>query len=92
VSNRAAFILFPLLLLTFGLSAQDLANIKNQKPFQISGSIGGSYIATITNDSNRIPMPSFWNANVMLNVNIYGVSIPLSAVLTNGNISFYKTI
>lgn len=91
MSNRAAFILFPLLLLTFGLSAQDLENIKNQKPFQISGNIGGSYIATITNDSNRIPMPSFWNANVMLNVNIYGVSIPLSAVLTNGNVSFYNS-
>jgi len=88
MKHRAAFIFFPLLFLTIALSAQDLTNIKDLKPFHISGSIGCSYTATITNDSNRVPMPNFWNANANLNIEVYGISIPLSAVVTNGSMNF----
>ncbi|HNW99345.1 MAG TPA: hypothetical protein PKK00_13125 [Bacteroidales bacterium] len=86
--KKILFALLPFLLLTTVIPAQDLANIKNEKPIHISGSIGANYTATITNDSNRVPMPGFWNANANVNISIYGISIPLLAVVTNGSIDF----
>jgi len=84
-------ILFPLIILLFvskiSSNAQDLENIGKQKPFQIHGGFGFNYTGTFTNDSNRVPMPSFWSANLNLNASVYGISIPFSAVLTNGKLS-----
>jgi len=69
------------------VSAQDLEGISKQKPFKISGGVGLNYTSTSTNDSNRIPMPAFWGANLNLNVSVYGISIPVTAVFTNGKVS-----
>lgn len=84
-------ILFPLfffsMIFHLSVSAQDLENIGKQKPFQIHGGLGFNYTGTFTNDSNRIAMPDYWSANLNLNASIYGISIPFSAVLTNGKLS-----
>ncbi len=85
--NKITCLFIPLLLFQFSLSAQDLENISKQKPFQIHGGFGLNYTGTYTNDSNRIPMPNFWSANLNLNASLYGISIPFSAVLTNGKLS-----
>lgn len=80
------FILFSFFSIVL-LVAQDLENIAKQKPFQLHGALGFNYTGTMTNDSNRIPMPNFWSANVNLTASVYGFSIPFSAVLTNGKMS-----
>lgn len=69
------------------LSAQDIEQIGQQKPFTINGGVGLNYTATITNDSNRVPMPAYWGANLNLIMNIYGISIPVTAVYTNGKLT-----
>lgn len=83
--------IFPLFFFLFAFlvyaKAQNLENISKQKPFQIHGGLGFNYTGTYTNDSNRVPMPSFWSANLNLNASVYGISIPFSAVLTNGKLS-----
>lgn len=74
-----------LLLFMAGIAAgQDLAQIKNQKPVTFNGALSLGYTATSSSDTNRVPMPSFWNASLNLNISLYGVSIPLMAVVTNG--------
>ncbi len=70
-----------------GISSQNIENIGQQKPFTINGGIGLSYTSTITNDSNRVPMPAYWGTNINLNFSIYGIQIPLSAVYTNGKLT-----
>ncbi len=67
--------------------SQNIENISKQKPFSINGGVGLSYTSTITNDSNRIPMPSYWGTNINMNVSIYGIRIPLTAVYTNGKLT-----
>lgn len=85
--NKIISILFLSLLFYIFGTAQDLENIGKQKPFQIHGDLGLNYTGTYTNDSNRIPMPNFWSANLNLNASLYGISIPFTAVLTNGKFS-----
>ncbi len=69
------------------ISGQELENIAKQKPFKISGGFGFNYTSTNSNDSNQVPMPAYWGANLNLNLSIYGISIPVSAVLTNGKVN-----
>ncbi len=64
--------------------AQDIETIAKQKPFHISGGVGANYSYLFTNDSNRVPMPGFWNVNLNLNMEVYGISLPLTAMVTNG--------
>ena len=81
-------LLFVSVMFQLSLSGQDLETISKEKPFTIHGGVGLNYSHIFTNDSNRIPMPMFWNVNVNLNMTVYGISIPLSAVLTNGKFNF----
>lgn len=68
--------------------AQDIEHIGKEKPFQINGGVGMDYAYTFTNDSNPLPMPAFWNAHLNLNLTVYGISIPVSALITNGKFEF----
>ena len=79
-----------LLLLQFfvcGAIGQNIDLIGKEKAFHINGGFGFNYTSTITNDSNRIPMPAFWSANLNVNLDIYGFAVPLSAVITNGKVN-----
>ncbi|MEI6124047.1 MAG: hypothetical protein WCQ95_10525 [Bacteroidota bacterium] len=73
-----------IMLMSVSAFGQDLEHIAKQKPFHVSGGVGAGYTHMFTNDSSGVPMPSFWNVNLNLNFSIYGVSIPLSAMITNG--------
>lgn len=66
---------------------QSIENIGQQKPFVINGGVGLSYTATLTNDSNRVPMPAYWGTNINLNMKLFGIQIPLTAVYTNGKLT-----
>ncbi len=74
-------------LFVVNIQAQDMAKVGKEKPFSISGGLGFNYTTTIANDSNRIPMPQFWSGNLNVNLSVYGFSIPVSAIITNGKVS-----
>ena len=80
--------IFLLILLTqliiTGSFCQNIDMVGKQKAFHINGGVGFNYSSTITNDSNRVAMPNFWSLNMNLNIDIYGLVIPFTAVLTNG--------
>lgn len=62
-----------------GLRAQDLATIKDQRPYDHSGSLniqGGPYL--YTGDGNPRNQPWFWNANGQYTARVYGWDIPFS--------------
>ncbi len=69
---------FLLLLHAFSLSAQDLGNIKKQKPFTISGSIGASANFYQSNEPIAARPPFAWNLYGNFTPTIYGVALPLS--------------
>jgi hypothetical protein len=64
--------------------SQNIENIGKQKPLRISGSIGGNYSSTFTNDTGRAPLPSSYNFNANINFDVFGFSVPLTVVLSNG--------
>lgn len=64
--------------------SQNIDNIGKQKPLRISGSIGGNYSSTFTNDTGRAPLPSSYNINANINFDVFGFSVPLTVVLSNG--------
>ena len=84
---KTLFLSVCLLLMNSIATAQDIENIAKQKPFAITGGFGLNYTSTSSSDSNRIPMPVFWGANLSLNLSIYGISIPVTAVFTNGKVN-----
>ncbi len=88
-NRKPASLLFVILLMLepFLLMGQDLTTIKGKKPFKITGGYGINFSSTATNDSNRVPMPSYWAANLNLNFSFYGLEIPVSAIFTNGKVS-----
>jgi hypothetical protein len=64
----------------FQLSAQDISNIKYQKPISYGGSIslsGGPYVHF--GDGVARNSPFWWNFNTAFQVSLYGWSIPFSA-------------
>lgn len=83
--TRKIFILIILAqLIISGSFCQNIDMVGKQKAIRINGGIGINYSSTLTNDSNRVAMPNFWSLNMNLNVDIYGLAIPFTAVLTNG--------
>jgi hypothetical protein len=68
-----------LLMLSLSVSAQDLSNIKETKPFKMSGNISlGSFFYNANGiDSRQQPFGYSLGAN--LNFNIYGIAIPFYA-------------
>ncbi|MGV9012787.1 MAG: hypothetical protein ACOH13_09360 [Flavobacteriales bacterium] len=68
-----------LLLASSTIQAQDLSDIKGQKPVQFSGSAtlqGGPYLYSGDGDPRNLPW--FWNANGNVNVALYGWQLPFS--------------
>ncbi len=86
---KIRFFLFAFTLLFYGqLSAQDIENIKSQKPFAISGTLG----ASLTFYSATHKQPSHENFSWLLNgspvVSIYGVTLPFSFAVSEQNRDF----
>ncbi|MCO5287596.1 MAG: hypothetical protein M9898_14385 [Chitinophagaceae bacterium] len=72
----------------FGLHAQDLTNLKEQKPFHLSGSIGAGTDYYSSNEPDMTRDPFSWNLNGNLTASIYGFSIPLSFVVNQYSTSY----
>jgi hypothetical protein len=66
--------------------AQDLGDLHG-KALGVSGSIGASYMSTITSDTGRAPLPSSYSFDANINLSVYGFSIPLTAVFSNGRVN-----
>jgi hypothetical protein len=82
------FVLYILtLLLALASNAQDIGQIGKTKALTVSGGVGLSMSSISASDSNRIPMPFYWNFNTQLNFSLYGLNIPLSVIVTNGKIN-----
>ena len=72
------------LLLPLRAEAQDLANLKNAKPFTINGGIGLSSIFYNANGIEDRQAPFSYGVNANLNMSLYGVlSLPFSFVWYN---------
>lgn len=67
---------------------QDLANLKNEKPVSVSGSLGGSFLGYSASGIAARRDPFFWQLNGTLNISLYGVDIPLSATFSQLNRRF----
>lgn len=70
------------------LSAQDLGNLKKNKPLQISGNLGlgGMYTAAQGIEARRTPFS--WYVNGSPTLNLYGITIPFSFVWSEQERSF----
>src|SRR5689334_23985197 len=64
--------------LHFYSSAQDLSNLKSQKPFTWSGSIGASASFYTSTEPVYTQPPYAWNLYGNFTGNVYGVSLPVS--------------
>jgi len=82
-----------LLLFTFcvlKISAQDLGNIKKQKPFTISGSIGASTNFYSSNEPVATRPPSGWNIYGNFTPTVYGIALPVSFVINQYGKSYQQ--
>lgn len=66
------------------VNAQNIETLGKQRPLQISGSLAANYSSTFTNDTGRAPLPSSYNFNANINFSVYGFSVPLTVVVSNG--------
>ncbi|MBW7866980.1 MAG: autotransporter outer membrane beta-barrel domain-containing protein [Brumimicrobium sp.] len=71
-------ILTSLLLLPVSTFAQDLENIKNEKPFEIHGTVGAGTTVFTSNSPYQYRDPFAWNAYAGLTMKIYGIELPFS--------------
>ena len=72
-----------LILLSVGrVNAQNLGDLKDQKPFTIHGSLGASAEFYQSNESYPTRPPFAWNINGSLTPSVYGISMPLAFVVT----------
>jgi hypothetical protein len=69
------------------ISAQDIEQIGNKDPVHVSGSISGTTTFYNTDGPNQRD-PFYWLLSGNLTVDVYGVSIPISATFTQQNRSF----
>jgi hypothetical protein len=75
------FFVLGLLFPSSALFAQDLSNVGKQKPFAISGSIGGSTTFYSSNEIYQTQPPFTWNLYGNLTPSIYGLALPISFVV-----------
>jgi hypothetical protein len=69
------------------LHGQDLENMGGKNPVHISGSLSGT--TTFYNSSGPSQRdPFYWLLNGNLTIDLYGISIPISATITQQNRSF----
>lgn len=84
---------FPLLLFVFCIfhvNAQDLGNIKKQKPFTISGSIGGSANFYSSNEPVATRPPFGWNIYGNFTPTVYGITLPVSFIINQYGKSYQQ--
>ena len=81
-------IVFSLALISFGTKAQDLENLKDQKPVSISGSINASLQSYSTTRERASRQPFIWTLSGNPTLNIYGITLPFSFVLSRKNEDF----
>lgn len=67
---------------------QDLSNLKNQKPFVLSGSIGAGTQIYSSNEAYKTRDPFSWNLYGNLTAQIYGVALPFSFVVNQYSRSY----
>jgi hypothetical protein len=72
------------------LGAQDLGNIKKQKPFTMSGSIGASANFYNSNETVASRPPFGWNIYGNLTPTIYGIAMPVSFVVNQYGKSYQQ--
>ena len=70
------------------VQAQDIGNLKKQKPYTLSGSIGASASFYNSNEPVATRPGLGWNIYGNLTPTIYGVSLPLSFVITQYSKSY----
>ena len=88
---RAGCLLVVVLSLSLLASAQDLANIKNAKPFTINGNLGLSSVFYNANGIDNRQSPFSYGINANLNMSLYGVlQLPFSFVWYNQQQSSYN--
>lgn len=82
------FLLLMLLLAAYSGHTQDLEQIGQGPPVRLSGSVGGQTVFYNANGIQNRRDPFYWLLNANLNINIYGIDIPLSAVFSQQNRTF----
>ncbi|MCO5231523.1 MAG: hypothetical protein M9958_10245 [Chitinophagales bacterium] len=74
--DKAYLVIF--LLLCKSLSAQDFTDIKEKKPFEISGSVGAGANFYASNEAYKTRDPFNWSLYGNVNMKIYGFELPFS--------------
>ena len=87
---RFFYILLFFLFVACQLDAQDLGNIKKQKPFTMSGSIGASANFYNSNEPITSRPPFGWNIYGHFTPTVYGISLPVSFVITQYGKSYQQ--
>ncbi|HLP19712.1 MAG TPA: hypothetical protein VK174_05395, partial [Chitinophagales bacterium] len=67
------------------LSGQDLGNIKQQNPFEISGTASASVGYYKANSFNSTRKPYAYSIMLAPTISVYGVQIPLNFTFTEGS-------
>jgi hypothetical protein len=75
---------------SFRINAQDLGNIKKQKPFTISGSIGASANFYNSNEPVASRPPFGWNIYGNFTPAVYGIALPVSFVVNQYGKSYQQ--
>jgi hypothetical protein len=82
------FILFSIIFCSFQSFAQDISELKNQKPFIIHGSVGGSANFYESNEETASRPPCSWNLHGNFTPTVYGIAMPLSFTVNQFGNSF----
>ncbi len=80
------FVIF--LLFSFSTEAQDLENLKDQKPIGFSGNVGLGMQTYTTNRENPSRQSFIWSLYGNPTLSIYGLTLPFSFVLSRKNEEF----
>lgn len=76
------------MLMTQFLQAQDLGNLKDQKPFTFNGNIGGGANGFTSNEEFPTRDPFSWNLYGNFTASVYGVSLPFSFAVSQFSDSY----
>lgn len=89
ILKKSLYFLFIILLLaSFGARAQDLNDIKSQKPVNFHGNIGGGTNFYHSNESYQTRDPFSWNLYGSLTPSFYGFALPFAFSVTQYSKSY----
>ncbi len=72
----------------FCANAQDIKNIKNQKPVNFSGSISTTANIYHSSDTSSLRDPFTYILNGNFNLSLYGINMPFSFIYSNKNFDY----